>query len=882
MAEENIDNTVGGTGLFNTKIPGLSDAADIQAALRLYHYGTYTYDGANTNPALLPNPSIAKHLQNLVNADAAEVTNRNSAISTHNADTTDVHGIANTANLATKSYVDAGILSAINGATGAYSDLAGTGLDWNSVNERFDVEPRISNVSTVITKNNNFTLSLDDVSKTILLSSSIAGSPIPGDPNPPITMTLTVPNNNTVAIPVGYQYNLIQFNYGRTIFNPASGVTINSKNGQMWIDAQYGKATLVKVDTNIWVAYGDIYEGASTPTPVAPTPVPVAPVPVPTPVPTPVAQPVAPTPIVTPTTPTPIVTPTTPTPIVTPTTPTPTALPTLPTPTFTVYTGWQVYPGSVYATFDITNFDTTYTTTYSSTLGTQNTEFLEQFIVENLTPNQSYTVSITASKNGYTSSTGSVTFTANPFVQPTPTPTTPVAPTPVAPTPTTPTPVAALSCPPPGDTSGSFSDPCGFDPTRCCDSDGRPYVAPTPTPTTPTAPTPVAPTPVVVHCPDCIDDDAGFCQGNDYYQYQYSPSGQCQCSPRLLEVNAIGCRTTPTAPTPAAPTPVAPTPAAPTPAAPTPVAPTPNPTPTSSYGSGCYYASNEEQCPGTFNPDTNECCPNFNGGGNTPASPTPTPVAPTPTPVAPTPNPVAPTPVPVAPVPVPTPVAQPVAPISLPCSSANGNCGSSPCADCDPGRSGVQEDDSCPSGYRNVCWTGGSCPNTGACVPVAPTPAPTPAAPTPAAPTPVAPTPAAPTPVAPTPAAPTPAAPTPVPTASQRCCQDDDAGFCSGSNYYQYQWDPCTGSSCSPRLLEVNAIGCRPTPTAPTPTAPTPAAPTPVAESPTPAAAAPTPAASAACNQSVTCCWDQWNGSWYETMCNTTNGLCPDQVDGWC
>ena len=106
MAAENIDNTVGGTGLFNAKIPGLSDAADIQAALRLYHYGSYAYDGTNTNTANLLTPSIAKHLQNLVDADAAEVTNRNAAITTHNAATTNVHGIANTADLATKAYVD--------------------------------------------------------------------------------------------------------------------------------------------------------------------------------------------------------------------------------------------------------------------------------------------------------------------------------------------------------------------------------------------------------------------------------------------------------------------------------------------------------------------------------------------------------------------------------------------------------------------------------------------------------------------------------------------------------------------------------------------------------------------------------------------------------
>jgi hypothetical protein len=62
---ENIDNTETGTGLYNTKVPSLDEAADIQAALRLYHYGSNTYDTTNTDPTQLPNPSIARHLKNL-------------------------------------------------------------------------------------------------------------------------------------------------------------------------------------------------------------------------------------------------------------------------------------------------------------------------------------------------------------------------------------------------------------------------------------------------------------------------------------------------------------------------------------------------------------------------------------------------------------------------------------------------------------------------------------------------------------------------------------------------------------------------------------------------------------------------------------------------
>ena len=324
MAEENIDNTVSGSGLFNTKIPGLSDAADIQAALRLYHYGSYTYDGANTDTGLLLNPSIAKHLQNLVDADTAT----NTSLTNHISNTENVHGIEDTADLATQSFVNTAITNAISGATGGYPALAGDGIDWNSVDLRFDLEPQLLNNNTVITKSSGFTLDPVDVNKTILLSTS---SP----------MNLTIPLNSSVNIPVGYKYTLVEIGSGKTTFVPASGVTINSKNSQLFIDTQYGQATLVKVDTNSWVAYGDIYEGASSPTPVAPTPVaptPVAPTPTPTPVaPTPVAPtPVAPTPVApTPVAPTPVApTPVAPTPVApTPVAPTPVApTPVAPTP----------------------------------------------------------------------------------------------------------------------------------------------------------------------------------------------------------------------------------------------------------------------------------------------------------------------------------------------------------------------------------------------------------------------------------------------------------------------------------------------------------------------------------------------------------------------
>jgi hypothetical protein len=59
MAVENIGNLV------PTKIPSLSDDANIQDALKAYHYGSYDFNTAETNTANLLNPSIAYTITNL-------------------------------------------------------------------------------------------------------------------------------------------------------------------------------------------------------------------------------------------------------------------------------------------------------------------------------------------------------------------------------------------------------------------------------------------------------------------------------------------------------------------------------------------------------------------------------------------------------------------------------------------------------------------------------------------------------------------------------------------------------------------------------------------------------------------------------------------------
>lgn len=71
MAAENIGS------LIPTKIPGYADDADIQAALRVYHYGSYDYNPANTAPVNLIVPSMAKTIydiqQSVINVTASSI-----------------------------------------------------------------------------------------------------------------------------------------------------------------------------------------------------------------------------------------------------------------------------------------------------------------------------------------------------------------------------------------------------------------------------------------------------------------------------------------------------------------------------------------------------------------------------------------------------------------------------------------------------------------------------------------------------------------------------------------------------------------------------------------------------------------------------------------
>jgi hypothetical protein len=69
--------------------------------------------------------------------------------------------------------------------------------------------------------------------------------------------TLTIPPNSSVAFPVGTVIDVLQTSSGQVTITPGAGVTINAAIG-LKLRAQWSAASVIKRDTNTWVAVGDL------------------------------------------------------------------------------------------------------------------------------------------------------------------------------------------------------------------------------------------------------------------------------------------------------------------------------------------------------------------------------------------------------------------------------------------------------------------------------------------------------------------------------------------------------------------------------------------------------------------------------------------------
>jgi hypothetical protein len=258
MAAESIG------AIYSTKIPGYADNADIQAAFKLYHYGSLEYDITETDVAELVSPSIAHTLNDLqeqiTGLDPAGSVSKgtidakgdllvglsndnvdNLAVGSNNfvltADSTQTLGIKWSA-LPTASTSGAGVVQLNDGYASTSTTQASTA---NALKSVYDLSER--KALTINTQSGTtYTLvATDSDSKMVQFTSSSS-------------VTVTVP---PAIFTAGQQVNLTRYGTGSVTVQGGAGVTVNS-SPSLVLRAQYSAATLVCIDSTTFVLYGDL------------------------------------------------------------------------------------------------------------------------------------------------------------------------------------------------------------------------------------------------------------------------------------------------------------------------------------------------------------------------------------------------------------------------------------------------------------------------------------------------------------------------------------------------------------------------------------------------------------------------------------------------
>jgi hypothetical protein len=254
--------------LYKTKIPGYTDAADIQAALRAYHYGSYDFNTAETEPTNLLTPSIARTLyelqQSINNVDISSAIAKSvfaakgDLISASANDTPEILNSSLAGNgkiLKTNSATATGlewtdVLPSLTITLSTASSATDGIISWDPTNKKIQVGngtiPIDFASSNLVanTKTSSYTTVITDKDKVLEMNVDSANN-------------LTIPLNSAVAYPIGTQINILQVGVGQTTVVPAVGVTINATPG-LKLRAQWSAATIAKRAENTWVLIGDL------------------------------------------------------------------------------------------------------------------------------------------------------------------------------------------------------------------------------------------------------------------------------------------------------------------------------------------------------------------------------------------------------------------------------------------------------------------------------------------------------------------------------------------------------------------------------------------------------------------------------------------------
>jgi hypothetical protein len=238
--------------LYSTKIPDLGDIADIQEALRVYHYGASSgsgigqYDINNTDPELLENPSVAYSFHDLQ---------------------TQIDTITATASIPISAFTVKGSLLVGTGAS-TYAQLpvgsngfvltansgATNGIEW--------ALPEVTLTNTVTFTNKTLTSPVITTPKTYIGFTPSTGTNyllVATDADK--LVTLSNASANTVTIPngvffLGQYVNIQQIGDGQTTIQ-GDGTTTFTGTGTK-LRTKFSAATIICTGTNTFTAVGDL------------------------------------------------------------------------------------------------------------------------------------------------------------------------------------------------------------------------------------------------------------------------------------------------------------------------------------------------------------------------------------------------------------------------------------------------------------------------------------------------------------------------------------------------------------------------------------------------------------------------------------------------
>jgi len=240
MAAESIGTLV------PTKIPGLSDPADIQAALRLYHYGDYAYNSANASAGSLVNPSIAYTINSLQTQISA-IDLSTAILKTDFAAKGDLLSASANDTLSILSVGSNGTVLTANSATAS-------GLAWTT--------PDVTLTNTATLTNKTLTAPVINLSinpQTVAYELVLADNGKMVEVSSASAVTLSIPTNANQAFAIGAQITILQTSTGQvTIAATTPGTTTVNGTPGLKLRAQWSSAVCIKRATDSWVVLGDL------------------------------------------------------------------------------------------------------------------------------------------------------------------------------------------------------------------------------------------------------------------------------------------------------------------------------------------------------------------------------------------------------------------------------------------------------------------------------------------------------------------------------------------------------------------------------------------------------------------------------------------------